>query len=141
MPSSSKDCSGCLQDVAKQARQLCPNHTDARIRHDCCFSRYNSKEFHWKSLHRTALTGFATVTYGKGIDKVYGLGQCRGDVSSKDCFSCIQDAAKPIQEVCLDQADAMIWFDYCFLRYGNINFLGKVDTDFSMVYFNDEEAA
>lgn len=91
-------------------------------------------------VFRTALTGFATVTYGKGQDKVYGLAQCRGDVSSKDCFSCIQDAAKQIREVCPDQADARIWFDYCFLRYDNINFLGKVDTDFSIVYFNVEEA-
>ncbi|KAJ6941639.1 hypothetical protein NC651_007419 [Populus alba x Populus x berolinensis] len=91
-------------------------------------------------VFRTALTGFATVTYGKGQDKVYGLAQCRGDVSSKDCFSCIQDAAKHIREVCPDQADARIWFDYCFLRYDNINFIGKVDTDFSIVYFNVEEA-
>lgn len=91
-------------------------------------------------VFRTALTGFATVTYGKGQDKVYGLAQCRGDVSSKDCFGCIQDAAKQIREVCPDQADARIWFDYCFLRYDNINFIGKVDTDFSIVYFNVEEA-
>ncbi|KAL9397784.1 hypothetical protein Peur_012037 [Populus x canadensis] len=39
MPSSSKDCSGCLQDAAKQVHQLCPNHTDARIWYDCCFLR------------------------------------------------------------------------------------------------------
>uniref|UniRef100_U5GRB0 Gnk2-homologous domain-containing protein n=1 Tax=Populus trichocarpa TaxID=3694 RepID=U5GRB0_POPTR len=87
-------------------------------------------------VFRTALTGFATVTYGKGQDKVHGLAQCRGDVSSKDCFSCIQDAAKQIREVCPDQADARIWFEYCFLRYDNINFIGKVDTDFSTVCFN-----
>ncbi|KAJ7008895.1 hypothetical protein NC653_007529 [Populus alba x Populus x berolinensis] len=70
---------------------------------------------------------------------VYGLAQCRGDVSSKHCFSCIQDAAKQIHEVCPDQADARIWFDCCFLRYDNINFIGKVDTDLSIVYFNVEE--
>ncbi|CAK7349426.1 unnamed protein product [Dovyalis caffra] len=88
----------------------------------------------------TALTGFAAVTYGKGQDKVFGLAQCRGDVSSKDCFNCIQDAAKQIREVCPDQADARIWFDCCFLQYDNINFIGRVDTDFSIFYFNMEEA-
>lgn len=89
-------------------------------------------------VFRAALTGFAAVSFGKGQDKVYRLAQCRGDVSSKECLSCIQDAAKQIREVCPDQADARIWFDYCFLWYDNINFIGKVDTGLNIVYCNVE---
>ncbi|ONH92729.1 hypothetical protein PRUPE_8G192200, partial [Prunus persica] len=78
---------------------------------------------------KTASLGFFATSYGKGQDRVFGLAQCRGDVvGSKDCSSCIQDAAKQIRKRCPDQADARIWYDYCFLRaslggilYGNVD--------------------
>ncbi|KAK7813044.1 cysteine-rich repeat secretory protein 55 [Quercus suber] len=70
------------------------------------------------------------TSYGKNQDQVFGLGQCRGDVSSKDCSSCIQDAAKQIRQCCPNQADARIWYDHCFLRYNNKSFIGEIDTSF-----------
>ncbi|KAF2284605.1 hypothetical protein GH714_027528 [Hevea brasiliensis] len=39
-------------------------------------------------VFRTAITSFAAVSCGQGQDKVYGLGKCRGDVSSKECYTC-----------------------------------------------------
>ncbi|GKU88814.1 hypothetical protein SLEP1_g3032 [Rubroshorea leprosula] len=41
---------------------------------------------------KAASTAYIATSYGNDPDKVYGLAQCRGDVSSKDCYSCIQDA-------------------------------------------------
>ncbi|KAK7858223.1 cysteine-rich repeat secretory protein 55 [Quercus suber] len=70
------------------------------------------------------------TSYGKNQDQVFGLGQCRGDVSSKDCSSCIQDAAKQIRQCCPNQADARIWYEHCFLRYNNKSFIGEIDTSF-----------
>ncbi|XVF81273.1 hypothetical protein PTKIN_Ptkin15bG0142500 [Pterospermum kingtungense] len=89
-------------------------------------------------VSKTSSTGYIATSSGKGPDKVYGLAQCRGDVSSKDCSSCIQDAAKQIRERCPNQADARIWYDYCFLRYSQENFVGKVDTSYGIYYFNVE---
>lgn len=90
-------------------------------------------------VSKTSSTGYYIATsIGKDPDKVYGLAQCRGDVSSKDCSSCIQDAAKEIRQRCPNQADARIWYDYCFLRYSTENFAGKVDTSFGIFYFNVE---
>lgn len=86
---------------------------------------------------KTPPTGFVTSFYGKDDDKVYGLAQCRGDVSTQDCSTCVQDAAKEIRKRCPNEADARIWYDYCFLRYNNKStFIGEVDTSYGIFYFN-----
>ncbi|KAF5446470.1 hypothetical protein F2P56_032098 [Juglans regia] len=88
-------------------------------------------------VSKTASNGFIATSFGKGKDTVFGLAQCRGDVSSTDCSSCIQDAANQIRKRCPNQADARLWYEYCFLRYNNKSFIGEVDTySFSIVYFN-----
>ncbi|PON65975.1 Gnk2-like domain containing protein [Trema orientale] len=86
---------------------------------------------------KTPQTGFVTSFYGKGEDRVYGLSQCRGDVSTQDCSTCVQDAANQIRKRCTNEADARIWYDYCFLRYNNKStFIGQVDTSYGIFYFN-----
>lgn len=89
-------------------------------------------------VSQTTVSGYYSTSYGKGGDRVYGLAQCRGDVSRKDCSNCLQDAANEIIERCSNQSDARIWYDYCFLRYSNVDFVGKVDTSFGIYYFNVE---
>ncbi|XP_058079722.1 cysteine-rich repeat secretory protein 55-like [Magnolia sinica] len=81
--------------------------------------------------------GFATASSGGGrIETVYGLAQCRGDVSSKDCSACIADAAKQIRQLCPNEADARIWYDYCFLRYDTEDFVGKLDAGVGLIFYN-----
>ncbi|XP_068661236.1 cysteine-rich repeat secretory protein 55-like [Aristolochia californica] len=89
---------------------------------------------------KTPMNGFAVSSYGIGQLKIYGLGQCRGDVSTDDCSTCISDAAKQLPQLCAEQSDARIWFDYCFLRYSPDNFAGKLDTGFGIFYWNVENA-
>lgn len=89
-------------------------------------------------VSKAASTGYFATSFGEGQDEVYGLAQCRGDVSAKDCSSCLQDAAKQIRQLCPNQADARIWYDYCFLRYNKEDFIGKIDTSFGIFYFNVE---
>lgn len=76
--------------------------------------------------------GFSTAS----MFGVYGLAQCRRDVSRTDCFLCIQEAAKQIRQRCPDQADSRIWYDTCFLRYNTKDFFGQVDTSFGIYVFN-----
>ncbi|KAM7496278.1 hypothetical protein LguiA_020692 [Lonicera macranthoides] len=90
-------------------------------------------------VQTTAQNGFKATSYGQAKDKIYGLAQCRADVSSKDCASCIQDAAQQIRALCPNQADARIWYDYCFLRYDPKNFLGAVDTSYGVFFANVED--
>ncbi|KAK8717858.1 hypothetical protein V6N13_045111 [Hibiscus sabdariffa] len=87
------------------------------------------------------LTGYVATSSGMETDRVYGLAQCRGDVSRKDCSSCIKDAAKEIRRRCPNQADARIWYDYCFLRYTQDDFVGQVDTSIGIFYFNVENVS
>lgn len=88
---------------------------------------------------KTPSTGFATAFNGNGKDRVYGLAQCRGDVSTEDCSRCVRDAAEQIRKRCPSEADARIWYDYCFLRYNNKSrFIGQVDTSFGIYYINVE---
>ncbi|XP_062216028.1 cysteine-rich repeat secretory protein 55-like [Phragmites australis] len=80
--------------------------------------------------------GFATSTAGKGNNVIYGLAQCRGDVSASDCAACLSDAANQLPSTCSYSSDARIWYDYCFVRYENANFFGQSDTDAGVVLVN-----
>ncbi|KAJ8748153.1 hypothetical protein K2173_000561 [Erythroxylum novogranatense] len=89
-------------------------------------------------VSKTASSGYEATSLGKGQYVVYGLAQCRGDVNSQDCSTCLQDAAKQVRQLCPNQADASIWYDYCFLRYNVEDFIGKLDTSYAIFYFNVE---
>ncbi|GFZ20075.1 receptor-like protein kinase-related family protein [Actinidia rufa] len=84
----------------------------------------------------TILNGYIATSNGKNKDQVYGLAQCRADVGRKDCSTCIQDTEKEIQKRCPNQADARIWYDFCFLRHDIKDFFGEVDTGFGIIVYN-----
>ncbi|EPS71622.1 hypothetical protein M569_03138, partial [Genlisea aurea] len=76
----------------------------------------------------TIAGGFTATSRGTGADKIYGLGQCRGDVDSSTCWSCINDAISSVSRFCPDKVDSKTWYDFCFLRYSPTNFFDSVDT-------------
>ncbi|KAK6122216.1 hypothetical protein DH2020_044044 [Rehmannia glutinosa] len=90
-----------------------------------------------KLVSATAEIGFTATSYGEKKAQIYGLAQCRGDVAQNDCSVCIQEAAKEIHNLCPNQTNARIWYDYCFLRYNTMKFFGEVDT--SGIYFYNVE--
>lgn len=57
---------------------------------------------------------------------VYGMYQCRGDVSLPDCFSCVYNAL--ISDVhCGSAIGARVQYKGCFVRYENYTFLDAGD--------------
>ncbi|XP_019174839.1 PREDICTED: cysteine-rich receptor-like protein kinase 25 isoform X2 [Ipomoea nil] len=68
-----------------------------------------------------------TVAAGASNATVHGLFLCRGDVSKEDCGRCVGDARKTILENCSDAKTAIIWYDYCILRYSENSMLGIID--------------
>ncbi|CAK7350913.1 unnamed protein product [Dovyalis caffra] len=78
--------------------------------------------------------GFYTTTAGKGADKIFGLTQCRGDISATDCASCIKNAT--MVQGCSESKRAKLWFNWCFLRYSNRSFFGEWDQS-GMAAYND----
>ncbi|XP_057807368.1 plasmodesmata-located protein 8 isoform X2 [Salvia miltiorrhiza] len=58
---------------------------------------------------------------------VFGLHQCRGDLSPRDCAACIAGAINQIAVLCPDTYGASLQLDACFLRYERADFLGRLD--------------
>lgn len=76
--------------------------------------------------------GFNNTTTGNGStladDAVYGLYDCRGDVTGPFCQFCVSTAASDILQQCPNRSSAVIWYNYCILRYSNQNFFGNLTT-------------
>eukprot|EP01018_Ginkgo_biloba_P036587 Gb_35038 [translate_table: standard] len=84
---------------------------------------------------KTSETGFNTSSYGRSPNAVYGLLQCRGDLSQQECYNCSQKAKMSIRQSCGNDIGGRGWFDTpsykgfgCFLRYENYSFISTLDT-------------
>ncbi|KAI3760294.1 hypothetical protein L1987_50687 [Smallanthus sonchifolius] len=91
-----------------------------------------------KLVQATSQSGYSATSFGTGQTQVFGLAQCRGDVPSEDCSTCIQTAAKEIKTICPNRVDARLWYEYCFIRYNTKNFFGQLDTGYGVIYSNVE---
>lgn len=60
-------------------------------------------------------------------DIVYGLYQCRGDLSNSDCRDCVAHAVSRLGVVCPGSSGGALQFDGCFIKYDNLTFLGVED--------------
>ncbi|KAL9456251.1 hypothetical protein AB3S75_005468 [Citrus x aurantiifolia] len=71
--------------------------------------------------------GFYTASYGRNNDQVNAMALCRGDVNPNSCRSCIKTSAVELRKHCPNQKEAVIWYDYCMLRYSNRYFFGNME--------------
>ncbi|XP_072951335.1 cysteine-rich receptor-like protein kinase 6 [Typha angustifolia] len=82
----------------------------------------------FSSLYSAAsVSGFSSVTIGKNPDQVYGLAQCRGDLSLGECRTCLSTAINETGVICPNSKYLEISRDYCYLRYSNTSFFGYSD--------------
>ncbi|KAM3701588.1 hypothetical protein ACJW31_05G185200 [Castanea mollissima] len=80
------------------------------------------------SFSSNANLEFYATTKGQNTsDPVYGLSNCRGDVTSQVCRECVEAAVKELTNKCSRQKVAVTWYDECILRYSNWSFLTTVD--------------
>ncbi|KAH6834089.1 hypothetical protein C2S53_013376 [Perilla frutescens var. hirtella] len=77
---------------------------------------------------KTPPTGFGLASSGQPETRAYGLSLCRGDVSTKDCAACVVEASSAITERCPNNKGAIIWYDNCYLKYSDVDFFGKIDS-------------
>ncbi|MED6177405.1 hypothetical protein PIB30_097786, partial [Stylosanthes scabra] len=81
----------------------------------------------WLSSDAATSKGYNhTVTGTATSDAVYGLYNCRGDVTGTFCQFCVSTAASAILQHCPNRSSAVIWYDYCILRYSNHDFIGNL---------------
>ncbi|KAK9060081.1 hypothetical protein SSX86_020785 [Deinandra increscens subsp. villosa] len=57
-------------------------------------------------------------------DGVYGLFQCRGDLSSPNCKDCVVNAVSQLKTTCPMSTGGQIQLDGCFVKYDNTTFFG-----------------
>ncbi|XP_061344990.1 plasmodesmata-located protein 6 [Gastrolobium bilobum] len=60
-------------------------------------------------------------------DTVYGLFQCRGDLSNDQCSRCVARAVSQLGTLCFGSCGGALQLDGCFVKYDNITFLGVED--------------
>lgn len=68
-----------------------------------------------------------TIKSPTSQDTLYGLFQCRGDLSNGDCASCVARAVSQLGTLCLDSTGGALQLDGCFVKYDNTTFLGVED--------------
>eukprot|EP00253_Pinus_taeda_P022062 PITA_22062 len=108
----------------------------AAIQHSTCDHNFNytTDSKYERSLNSvmtrlikdSSHTGFNTSENGQ----VYGLVQCRGDITSDQCYICSQEAYTTLRQKCGNAGGGLMWFEdeNCFLRYENYSFFGQKDT-------------
>ncbi|EEF43952.1 DUF26 domain-containing protein 2 precursor, putative [Ricinus communis] len=69
--------------------------------------------------------GFYTAIAGKDSNKIYGLTQCRGDLSATNCAACIKNATT--NRGCSTSKSVTKWYKWCFIQYSNESFFGVWD--------------
>ncbi|KAD2393603.1 hypothetical protein E3N88_40580 [Mikania micrantha] len=60
-------------------------------------------------------------------DVVYGLFQCRGDLSFLECKDCVENSVNQLKETCPKSTSGTIQLEGCFVKYDNTSFFGVVD--------------
>ncbi|XP_054813767.1 cysteine-rich receptor-like protein kinase 10 isoform X1 [Prosopis cineraria] len=87
----------------------------------------------WLSTNAGTSEGYNHTAIGTATNAVYGLYDCRGDTAGYFCQFCVSAATRDVLQRCPNQSSAVIWFDFCILRYSNNNFFGNVTTSPSWI--------
>ncbi|XP_010092686.2 cysteine-rich repeat secretory protein 55 [Morus notabilis] len=77
--------------------------------------------------------GFYKTKVGKKSNRVYGIVQCRGDISAHACAKCTKNSTIAALDQCPKSKEVLVWFRWCFLRYSDHDFFGVMDkTSFAL---------
>lgn len=107
-------CSQLKYNPANSPYQSNINSILASLVNSASFANYNSFK---NSLPGSALN-----------EVVYGLFQCRGDLSSPgDCHDCVNDAVSRLGTLCIGASGGALQYDGCYVRYDNVSFIGVED--------------
>ena len=70
---------------------------------------------------------FNTTTGQNTSDPVYGLFNCRGDVTPQLCRDCVNAVVKVLTSKCSREKVALTYYDECIVCYSNRSFFSTVD--------------
>ncbi|KAI3909868.1 hypothetical protein MKW92_048523 [Papaver armeniacum] len=83
---------------------------------------------------------YRNATVGQSPDTVYGSAQCRGDVKSDACQTCVKVATQEIkgENGCPNSKQAIIRLDHCMLRYSNQYYFNSMRAQPRVHFLSDE---
>ncbi|XP_027077185.1 plasmodesmata-located protein 7-like isoform X1 [Coffea arabica] len=118
---------------------IIPSHSslDSFIYGGCSQIKYTPDSPYESNLNSllTSLVNSATyaaynkysVTGSSPQDVVYGLYQCRGDLSMPDCATCVTRAVSQFGGLCPQTCGGALQLQGCFVKYDNSSFIGQED--------------
>uniref|UniRef100_A0A5B7BGZ4 Gnk2-homologous domain-containing protein n=1 Tax=Davidia involucrata TaxID=16924 RepID=A0A5B7BGZ4_DAVIN len=109
--------------------QICDNNK-GNFTANSTFSKNRNLILSSLASNATANGGFYTGTIGQDSDMVYALALCRGDLSSKKCFDCINSPSQEIMKNCPNQKEAVHWpaeDPRCIVRCSNRSIFGIME--------------
>ncbi|PNY06896.1 cysteine-rich receptor-like protein kinase 10-like protein, partial [Trifolium pratense] len=75
----------------------------------------------------TSISKFGNTSSGIGLDRAYGLYMCLDFVSNETCHKCVTNAISDVVKLCPQSEEAVVYEEFCQLRYSNKNFVGSLD--------------
>ncbi|XP_058072819.1 cysteine-rich receptor-like protein kinase 10 [Magnolia sinica] len=93
------------------------------------------------TINASSSNGYYNTSSGADPDRVYGLAQCRGDISSGSCRECLNTSMVEIVRRCANKKQAVIRFDYCLLRYSDQRFFSQLQNGVIVYVWNVQNAS
>ncbi|XVF71088.1 hypothetical protein PTKIN_Ptkin12aG0006900 [Pterospermum kingtungense] len=116
---------------------LSSSSTDSFIFGGCTQQKYTPDSPYESNLNSllTSLVNSATyssynnytIVGSSPQDVVYGLYQCRGDLSMPDCATCVARAVTKSGSLCPAACGGAVQLEGCYVKYDNATFLGVED--------------
>ncbi|CAN8240656.1 unnamed protein product [Cochlearia groenlandica] len=72
---------------------------------------------------------YLSVTKGSSPDTVYGMYQCRVDITISTCRICVRTAITKISRSCTYQKQGFIFYEECMVRYSDYSFFGLQESE------------
>ncbi|KAK1300094.1 Cysteine-rich receptor-like protein kinase 8 [Acorus calamus] len=94
-----------------------------------------------QSLARQAPSNGGFFNASTDNNTVYGLVQCRGDLSPRNCSDCLARSVTEIIERCPWRRQAVLRFDGCLTRYSDKRFFSTLSTDDPQILYNVNNAS
>ncbi|KDP25790.1 hypothetical protein JCGZ_22512 [Jatropha curcas] len=114
-----------------------PSSTDSFVFFGCTQQKYLPDSPYESNINSllTSLVNSATYSSYNNYtimgsspqDVVYGLFQCRGDLSMPDCATCVAKAVSQLGGLCSETCGGALQLQGCYVKYDNATFLGVED--------------
>ncbi|KAL2483984.1 cysteine-rich RLK (RECEPTOR-like protein kinase) 14 [Forsythia ovata] len=72
------------------------------------------------------INGFYNTSMGENPDRVDAIALCRADLQPYQCRDYIENATAMILKLCPHQKQAILWHEFCMIRYSNESILGTL---------------